>query len=181
MQTNKIIPALILLVSLVTPFCLGTLWFDGQLSAAKKTAKSILESETENAHILELKFSQDDAARLLDWEHAHEFSYKGEMYDVVRSVDMGDSVLYYCYHDIKESKLQKAFQTFMGGFLQHQPFQNKQHKHTETFFKSLYFSDILEGDVGSFALSKNIASSLYVAMVSDYSGKPASPPPQSGC
>ena len=181
MQTKKLIWTLVLLVSLVTPFCLGTLWFYGQLNVAKATAKTILDSKQDDFRYLELKFSQDDAVRLLDWEHAHEFSFKGEMYDVVQVVNLGDSVLYYCYHDIKESKLQKAFQAFLGGYLNNHPYGSKQQKQTETFFKSLYLSHGQEPDMAGITFYKPDTTSLYVPMHSDYFEKPISPPPQSGC
>lgn|GEM_PF-367161 len=39
------------------------------------------------------------------WIHKKEFRYKGEMYDIVREVKSGQTTVFICLHDVKESKL----------------------------------------------------------------------------
>ena len=38
-------------------------------------------------------------------EHNKEFRFDGEMYDIIRSLDEGDTTVYICIHDVKESGL----------------------------------------------------------------------------
>lgn len=38
-------------------------------------------------------------------EHSKEFRFDGEMYDIIRSRDEGDTTVYICIHDVKESGL----------------------------------------------------------------------------
>jgi len=38
-------------------------------------------------------------------EHSKEFRFDGEMYDIIRSMDEGDTTVYICIHDVKESGL----------------------------------------------------------------------------
>ncbi len=38
-------------------------------------------------------------------EHSKEFRFDGEMYDIIRSRDEGDTTVYICIHDVKESEL----------------------------------------------------------------------------
>lgn len=37
--------------------------------------------------------------------HKGEFRYKGQMYDIIRYEDLGDTTKYTCFHDVKESGL----------------------------------------------------------------------------
>ena len=43
------------------------------------------------------------------WIEPHEFTYKGKMYDIVRSVILGDTVRYYCVNDTDEEELIKTY------------------------------------------------------------------------
>lgn len=43
------------------------------------------------------------------WIEPHEFTYKGKMYDIVRSVSSGDSVRYFCVNDTDEEKLIETY------------------------------------------------------------------------
>ena len=38
-------------------------------------------------------------------EHSKKFRFDGEMYDIIRSRDEGDTTVYICIHDVKESGL----------------------------------------------------------------------------
>lgn len=41
----------------------------------------------------------------VQWQEEHEFSYGGQLYDVVRQRATADSVTYFCWHDHNEEKL----------------------------------------------------------------------------
>lgn len=41
----------------------------------------------------------------VQWHEEHEFSYRGQLYDVVRQRTTADSVTYFCWHDHDEEKL----------------------------------------------------------------------------
>ncbi|WP_022822980.1 hypothetical protein [Hymenobacter norwichensis] len=41
----------------------------------------------------------------VQWHEEHEFSYRGQLYDVVRQRVTPDSVTYFCWHDHDEEKL----------------------------------------------------------------------------
>ncbi|MBO0359539.1 hypothetical protein J0X19_16385 [Hymenobacter sp. BT186] len=47
----------------------------------------------------------EKAAPLIHWQEEHEFSYRGQLYDVVRQRATPDSVTYFCWHDHDEEKL----------------------------------------------------------------------------
>jgi hypothetical protein len=87
-----------------------------------------------------LKFSAQEASSALKWEHAEEFEFRDEKYDVVRSEQKGDSIFYWCWHDHKETQLSNKLDDLIA-----QTFSNKKEDHQQRarfnqFFKTLCFS-----------------------------------------
>jgi hypothetical protein len=69
-----------------------------------KTA--LLQAKT--GDLRQLSFTTAEWASL-EWEDASEFSYQGDMYDVVRQVRQGGSVTAWCLSDEKETALLTAY------------------------------------------------------------------------
>ena len=84
------------------------------------------------------KFSTEDARLKLDWEHSHEFEYKGEMYDVIRYEVKGDSIWYWCYWDRKETKLRKELNVILVNLMGPGQQNKNEGRQLNDFFKSLY-------------------------------------------
>lgn len=55
------------------------------------------------------------------WTKKNEFRYKGEMYDIVREETAGDSIVYHCIHDVKESGLFKRWESYLDDYLSKNP------------------------------------------------------------
>ncbi len=55
----------------------------------------------------ELCILKGSAIKNAQWEHAREFEWKGEMYDVVKKENKDGDVLYTCKKDTKEDHLKK--------------------------------------------------------------------------
>lgn len=75
--------------------------------------KSIVKKDMEN-HIIAgirksdlvlLIFSTEETRTLLRWEHSREFEYNRQMYDIVETESLGDTVYYWCWWDQEETKL----------------------------------------------------------------------------
>lgn len=49
----------------------------------------------------------------LDWEHEHEFGWRGDMYDIVYQQGTVDSLVYWCWLDSKENELQKKLENVL--------------------------------------------------------------------
>lgn len=64
--------------------------------------------------LVRLAFDLKDAYRNLKWKDDHEFEYRGEMYDVVDKISAGDSVIFYCYQDHRETTLNKLIASFLS-------------------------------------------------------------------
>jgi hypothetical protein len=75
--------------------------------------RSIIKKDMEN-HIIAgicksdlvlLIFSTEETRTLLRWEHSREFEYNRQMYDIVETKSLGDTVYYWCRWDQEETKL----------------------------------------------------------------------------
>lgn len=65
--------------------------------------------KAEHSDIATFTFNEEQL-RSLSWEDDHEFSYKGEMYDVIEKTSHGDKTVIRCISDKKETALIKDFQ-----------------------------------------------------------------------
>ncbi|MCB0521082.1 MAG: hypothetical protein H6577_06840 [Lewinellaceae bacterium] len=103
-------------------------------SCARRSIALQIAEGAGQSNLTKLSFSKADSRSLLDWEHGHEFEYLGEMYDVVRSEAIGDSIVYYCIPDKVETVLNNQLRQATNN----NP-QNKQDfKSLMDFFKSIY-------------------------------------------
>ena len=67
--------------------------------------------------IVQITVHEKEIYTKLIWEHEREFELNGEMYDVMTVMSKGDSVIYRCIHDKKESSINKRIKSFIATFL----------------------------------------------------------------
>ena len=87
-------------------------------------------------------FTQKEAANQLKWEHAKEFEYKGEMYDVVNKVITNDIIQYWCWWDHEETKLSKQLTKLLVGVYQSDAATKEHQKQLIQFYTSLFFNEL---------------------------------------
>lgn len=75
------------------------LWLQQKKLVVKSQVKTRLTKETEGERKVLLKFTLEESRTKLRWEHAGEFEYNTQMYDIVRTKTVGDSVYYWCWRD----------------------------------------------------------------------------------
>jgi hypothetical protein len=75
-----------------------------QLHQLKLEMKRNIPMLRNSADVVELAFDESSYARL-EWEEDHEFSFKGEMYDVIEKRAVNGKILLLCIPDKKESQL----------------------------------------------------------------------------
>ncbi|MFZ2055368.1 MAG: hypothetical protein WAU81_14365 [Candidatus Aminicenantales bacterium] len=73
----------------------------------KKEVKKYIVQGIENDNLVVLRFSKEETETLLQWENSREFEYNGQMYDVVQTWTVGDTVYYRCWWDREETKLNR--------------------------------------------------------------------------
>lgn len=76
----------------------------------QKSIKKLMEQQIPNHFLHKITVAKEDT-HSLKWEKiGREFWYKGQLYDVVRSITNSQSVTYYCIQDSKETQLVQNYQ-----------------------------------------------------------------------
>ncbi len=87
-----------------------------QKKIKKEVKKSILAGiPEEDLSIIRLSDIQMQDVRIFSYVEAHEFLYYGKMYDIVRSTKVGDTTIFHCIYDDKETKLVERFSDLAKG------------------------------------------------------------------
>ncbi|TNE61783.1 MAG: hypothetical protein EP344_05640 [Bacteroidetes bacterium] len=169
------ITGLLLLLSLLAPV-LGTgLWLHWQKVKIRRHVRhQILLNSQPDALVL-LRFSQADAQQL-NWEHAGEFEYLHQMYDVVKTETHTDSIFYTCWPDRKETHLNRQIAGLISIILADSPDRQKHQQQVLDFFKSLFVYN-----AGNFRLKQIVFCKNYFPFLSVRGGfekAPPTPPPR---
>ncbi|MRT16576.1 hypothetical protein F3C99_06360 [Vitellibacter sp. q18] len=136
--------AIAFLFILLAPVATMVLFLHIEKRTLKREIKSRIIAGIDPSELVLLQFTLKEAKEKLQWEHAKEFEYKEQMYDVVMVQTKGDSVFYRCWWDHEETKLnqrlkkmvalafgedeessetQELFYSFLGSFFYTAPFQ----------------------------------------------------------
>ena len=125
-----------------------------------------------------LKFSVYEKETKLKWEHAEEFEYNRQMYDVVDSEIKGDSIYYWCLPDDEETELNEKLNRLVAKACGNDEKNNETQKRLYDFYKTLFHSSIdlyfSTGKCGSHNLlrqNNNLSSVTF---------PPPTPPPRAG-
>jgi hypothetical protein len=134
-------------------------------------------NEFRNEDLVKISVSTHPKNNELAWEHEREFEYRGEMYDVVRTVYDKDSIHYYCFNDKAECTLNSQLQEALNlmGIKDKKP-KEHQGKLLE-FYKNLYCTNSI-----SFADTHPTAHDIIISTTygyqSVYCANLPTPPPE---
>jgi len=145
---SRKLPIQILITSLLLIFVFNNFgyWFCFKVEqgAIKEEMYQRTKQSIPNSQLISISISAD-YAKDLAWTEDGEFTYKGEMYDVVRSEKgINNAVTYYCLDDAKEG----ALLANLSSHLDNNVFGNKTSgKHSNDLlkiFSQTYFNNIQE-------------------------------------
>lgn len=88
--------------------------------------------------LVRLAFTKGQIDTLLRWEHAREFEFKNQMYDVLERQELGDSCIYWCWWDQEETLLNRHLDDLAKKAFTKDPQQQKAQDLLFQFFKSVY-------------------------------------------
>lgn len=103
---NLVIPILIGLILFHSEF--HFILFKGLEVKYKREIKTQIKSGIPEDKLIEFVFHKsivNNEIKNFKWIKNYEFRYEGEMYDIIKTKVIGDSIYYSCYHDLKESAL----------------------------------------------------------------------------
>jgi len=131
--------------------------------------------------LVRLAFTEGQIDTLLRWEHAREFEFQNQMYDVLEQKKQGDSMVYWCWWDQEETLLNRYLDDLATNAFTKDPQQQKAQDQLFQFFKSIYCSvpDALES-FKLVALDEFSQSLIWGEKNGHHSWKqrPPSPPPK---
>lgn len=96
----------------------------------------------EDLVVLKITKSEEENPQVFERKHSREFLYKGEMYDVMRSSQVGDTTIYTCIHDVKESRLFARLDRMVLDELNGNENQKKHREMMLGFFQKVYLSSV---------------------------------------
>ncbi len=100
----------------------------------------------DKSELVLLKFAQAETQTKLRWEHSREFEFEHQMYDIVESEMVGDSIHYWCWWDHEETALNQLLKELATQTFNQHPQNKKQQEKLINYLKSLYCIHHLEAD-----------------------------------
>lgn len=141
----------------------------------RKVAREITSSGDHEGLVL-LKFTEKESQSLLRWEHAREFEFDGNMYDIAKTEAHGDTTYYWCWWDEAETKLNQQLEELLVTTQSKQPVQPSQQDKLVDFFKTLYCTP--PPILGARTFHKGRISFTYEHFYSSIAHPPPVPPPK---
>ena len=134
----KKLSGIFLLACLSLPV-LGTYtWLHYQKLRVKQEVKQAMMAGMSKERLVRLAFTQGQSDTLLRWEHAREFEFQNQMYDVLEKKKQGDSIVYWCWWDQEETLLNRHLETLAKNAFAQSPERQKAQDQLLHFFKTLY-------------------------------------------
>ena len=130
--------SIFLLVCLIAPITGTYIWLRNEVKLIKKEVKQQMIAGLDDRELIILKFKISNTKSNLKWKHSKEFEYEGEMYDVVKSIVKGDTILYTCWWDNKETKLNKQLAHLIGDIIGNNPQNKENQKRLVSFYQKLF-------------------------------------------
>jgi len=165
------------MVLFIAPFYGTYLFLSLKQKAIQETVKHEIKEGIPSNELVKLTFSKKEIPKLLKWEHDKEFEFKGQMYDVVEVIDVGDSLQYLCWWDKAETETKENKQNLLHAAIN----KSNPGKHISSIF-SAYYNSIYciinpfnGGETPENARNKPLTDSTFTALLLVQS---ISPPPR---
>lgn len=134
----KRLTGIFFIVCLTLPF-FGTFFF---LLCQKHSVRSEVRAKMiaglSREELVTLQFSRSDSETILNWEHSGEFEYAGQMYDVIRTVEHNDSIIYICWPDNEETALNQKLGELVSLALGNDPVNKECRGRLWSFYKCIF-------------------------------------------
>jgi hypothetical protein len=143
----------------------------------KHEVKQMMIEGIDKDELILLKFSIAESKIQLKWEHSKEFEYNRQMYDVVDSKIVDNTIYYWCWLDNEETKLNQQLTQLVTNLFN----TNSEKKETQdrliSFYKSLYFAEKTHW-VFTNTNEEHELDTFYLLSYTVVSLRPNTPPPQ---
>ena len=175
-KTN--LTALLLLLSLSAPTLALYSWLQGKKFVHREEVSEWMEEDLPESELTLLVFSRSEARSFLRWEHEREFEYHGQMYDISRSEEVGDSLYFWVWPDHAETALNRALAQVATGGRDFPGLPGGQAASLQQFFKTIYFHFSRPAtSFESVSLSESLSGNIFLP--TGITQSPPVPPPRS--
>lgn len=171
------VSSIFLLTIIIVPAVSTYLWLNHQRSEVKHEVKRMMIRGIDRDELILLKFSKEEAETKLKWEHSKEFEYNQQMYDVVESKIIGDTIYYWSWLDNEETRLNQELAELVTNLLNTDPQKKETENQLISFYKSLYYSENSSSILHPFAI-KQKQRSFYQLSFNSITFPPLTPPPR---
>lgn len=152
-------------------------WLQYQKKLVKKQVKRHIMAGLDRQDLVLLKFTEAEAQAKLRWEHAREFEYEGQMFDVVEREIRGDTLFYWCWWDSEETMLNKELSALAARVWRKDARHQQQQQRLTWFFESLFCADILSWQMPVFRTGDALLG-FWFSAYSFFNLPPPVPPPE---
>ncbi len=122
---------------MILPLIVSYSYLHYQKYTIKKEVKHLILSGLEESELAQFKFSKSFSENHLKWIDETEFEFESNMYDIVKTISSKDSVIYWCWLDVKESQIKKDIAALVSlNWNRDVPSQNQKDKLVD-FYKQL--------------------------------------------
>lgn len=175
-STRKNWVSVLLLLGMIAPFLIGSIWFRMERNRLHKTVEARISEEGQTERLKVFSFSVEEMSDL-EWEDEREFRLDGEMYDVIQMECHKGKVLMLCFLDRDERALEDEHAKWVARLLGNHPHQKSQQEFVINWIKTLIPLEKQEWNG-----SEIIFPPLYVESdmlgITRYLSQPIFPPPQ---
>jgi hypothetical protein len=152
-------------------------WLQHEKMQVRWEVRQKIHAGMDKEDLVLLKFAIEDIGTKLLWEHASEFEYNGQMYDIVETITKPDSIFYRCWADHAETTINQSIASLINKGCKPDPQQREQQKRLLDYLRSLY----CEKDAPVCSLSSHLTLSPHTPGLLNCSRlnyPPPSPPPE---
>ncbi|MEZ5083522.1 MAG: hypothetical protein R2750_08740 [Bacteroidales bacterium] len=170
------ITGILLLACLIAPFGGFYVFLQLKKKQVKKDIRLNLASFIGNNNLVVFSFSKEDI-KTLEWKDNHEFEYEGQMYDIIESNIVGETIHYKCFHDTKETSLNKKIEQLIARITGSNPQKKENQERLISFIKIQYMpTKELKNVVKTFSIKKKFFIYNEFGFNEFYNPPPAPPP-----
>lgn len=130
----------VLLFVFVLPLLSSYVYLTYERAQVRKSVKRMILQGMSDEQLVGLQFARADSASAVRWKHSREFQFRGEMYDIVRMENRGDSILFLCWKDNQESKLDSQLHALIDHTMGNHPPGKTTNHQLYKFYSNLYCS-----------------------------------------
>ncbi len=132
---------ILLLFSLLAPFAASFALLQYEREQVRESVKRNLISGLKREELRLLQFTREEAERELRWEHAGEFEYQGQWYDVAERSEKGDTLYFWCWWDHEETLISQQLSRLVARALGQDPQQRENAHRLSAFLFSLFLPE----------------------------------------